>query len=279
VVLVAREQRPDGEAEDRGNRDVYVFPRSSREHARLDVQHYALREALGANHWAPLGPGPRLILDAGSGSGQWAFDLCEEFGEALVVGLDLEPSPLPWPDRYRFVRGNLLSGLPFPDDRFDFTHQRLLISGIPVSSWPQVVADLVRVTRPGGSIELVDGAPWIDQAGPATARLCELLCELARMRGLDSTGIVFQSLAKYLQGAGASEVQVRSLTVPIGAWAGHAGALMASSYGVMFNRLEPAFTARLGVSQEECRELVVAMIDEWDAHRSYYSMTVAFGRK
>jgi len=256
-----------------------VFPRSPGEHTRLDVQHYALLDAMGANYRSPLGREPRLILDAGSGSGQWAFDLCDEFEKALVVGLDLESSPAPWPDRYRFVKANLLSGLPFADDRFDFTHQRLLISGIPVESWGRVVADLVRVTRPGGWIELVDGAPWIDQAGPATARLCELLCELGRMRGLDATGVVFRSLPHYLEDAGVSDVQSESLNVPIGAWAGQGGALMASSYRAMFNRLEPAFTARLRIPQEECRELVATMVDEWDPNRSFYSMAVAFGRK
>jgi SAM-dependent methyltransferase len=279
VVLVARGHRPGREAGAGGDRDPYVFPRSSAEHTRLDVQHHALREALGANYWAPIGRGPGFILDAGSGSGQWAFDLCGEFEDALVVGFDLEPGPLPWPDRYRFVRGNLLNPLPFLEDRFDFTHQRLLISGIPVSSWVQVVAELMRVTRPGGWIELVDGAPWIDQPGPATERLCELLCQLARMRGLDSTGVVFRSLATYLEGAGASEIHVQSLTVPIGTWAGRAGSLMATSYGAMFSRLGPAFTARLGISDEECRTLVATMSEEWDANRSFYSMTVAYGRK
>lgn len=272
-------QTPGKGAGGQGERDAYVFTRSQEERIRLDVQHHALREAMGANYWAPFGPQPGLILDAGCGSGQWAFELCEEFAKALVVGLDLEASARPWPDRYRFVKANLLQGLPFADNRFDFTHQRLLIGGIPVRSWATVVADLVRVTRPGGWIELVDGSPWIDQAGPAAERLCDLLCQLARMRGLDSTGIVFRSLGRYLEGAGATEVQVQSMTVPIGTWAGQAGDFMAASYRAMFTRLSSAFTARLGVSEEECRELVARMSEEWDANRSFYSMAVAFGRK
>ena len=31
--------------------------------------------------------------------------------------------------------------------------------------------------------------------------------------------------------------------------------------------------------EEECRDLVAAMSEEWNANRSVYSMTVAFGRK
>jgi SAM-dependent methyltransferase len=255
-----------------------VFPRSSAELDRLDVQHYAVRETMGANQLAPV-DSPALVLDAGSGSGQWAYDACRQFEDAVVVGLDLEPSTPPRPERYRFVRANLLEGLPFAGDTFDFAHQRLLISGIPLQSWAPAVAELVRVTRPGGWVELVEGAPWIDRAGPATERLCDLLCQLARMRGLDSTGIVFRSLRRYLESAGATDVEEQALAVPIGTWGGQAGLFMATSYRAMFHRLSPVFTARLGLPEEECRDLVAAMSEEWDANRSVYSMTVAFGRK
>jgi SAM-dependent methyltransferase len=261
----------------RGRRDAYVLPRHPGELNRLDVQHYALRGALGRNYIAPV-ERPVRILDVGSGSGQWAYNLCEEFKEAFVVGLDLELSLSPWPDRYGFVRSNLLQGLPFADDRFDFTHQRLLFSGIPLQSWPPAVKELVRVTRPGGWVELAEGAPWIDQAGPSAERLCELLRQLARMLGLDSTGFVFRSLQRYLEEAGAKEIQVQSLAVPIGTWGGDPGSLMASSYRAMFTRLSPVFTAKLGVPAEECSDLVAAMNDEWNRRRSSYPMVLAIGR-
>jgi hypothetical protein len=51
---------------------TYMLPRRPSEVDRLDVQHYALREALGANYLAPV-KGPALVLDVGSGTGQWAF--------------------------------------------------------------------------------------------------------------------------------------------------------------------------------------------------------------
>ncbi|HZU16099.1 MAG TPA: class I SAM-dependent methyltransferase [Candidatus Dormibacteraeota bacterium] len=93
--------------------DRYLFSREPREFDRLDVQHDALLEALGANSLAPLRH-PTSILDVGSGTGRWACDLCLEFPEALVVGFDLVPGRDDRPVNYRFVRGNLLHGLPFP---------------------------------------------------------------------------------------------------------------------------------------------------------------------
>src|SRR5260221_228083 len=132
-----------------------------------------------------------LILDSGSGSGQWGFDTCDDFPEARVVGVDLVPSKPGRPARYRFVKGNLLGGLPFADDQFDFVHQRLLVAGIPLTAWPAVVSELARVTRPGGWVELVEG-PWeFEGAGPATRRVFGLVGEMLAARGLGTTRVGF----------------------------------------------------------------------------------------
>jgi SAM-dependent methyltransferase len=279
---VAGDEHPSGRTGEktgtRGRRDAYILPRHPAELERLDVQHYALRATLGANTIARAEQ-PALVLDVGSGSGQWAYDLCEQFRDAYVVGLDLERSLPPWPAGYGFVKGNLLQGLPFGDGRFDLAHQRLLISGIPLGSWPAAVMELVRVTRPGGRIELVEGATWIEGAGPSAERLCDLMCQLAQLHGLDSSGFVFRSLHRYLEDAGATQIETRSFAVPIGTWGGDAGTLMATNYRAMFTRLSPAFTARLGVPAEECSDLVARMNDEWNQGRSTYPMIAAAALK
>src|SRR5215469_8694458 len=109
----------------RRSRDRYLFSRHPTEIDRLDVQHYALREALGADYLAPIG-GLDRVLDVGAGNGQWGYDLCAKFPRAMVLGVDLMPGKPGQPAGYRFVRANLLDGLPFVDDAFGFVHQRLL---------------------------------------------------------------------------------------------------------------------------------------------------------
>jgi trans-aconitate methyltransferase len=73
----------------------------------LDVQHYALREAVGANYLAPVEE-PSRVLDVGCGTGQWGFEVCQQFPDALIAGFDLVSGKLGWPPRYRLVKGNLL---------------------------------------------------------------------------------------------------------------------------------------------------------------------------
>ncbi len=269
----ARRRRPS-----KAGQPAYIMPRHPSEIDRLDVQHYAARALLQANYLAPLDR-PASVLDVGAGTGQWAYDLGAEFPQALVVGLDLVPSKKGGPANYRCVKANLLDGLPFADDRFDFVHQRLLVAGIPVVCWPTVVADLVRVTRPGGWVELVEPDAVIQPAGPSTARLFELLMRLTRSRDLDSTGIVFRSLDEYLRRAGSVDVERRPMEIPIGEWGGRVGSLMASDVRALFTLLADAFEARFAVPVAESRQLVRTMLTELEHHRSSLAFAVAFGRK
>jgi SAM-dependent methyltransferase len=259
----------------------YLLPHHAIEPAeidRLDVQHYGLRGLLGANYLAPLKQ-PSRILDVGCGTGLWAYELCAEFPRAEVVGLDLVPSKRPWPATYRFVRANLLQGLPFADDRFDFVHQRFLMAGVPVKSWQVMVQDLVRTTRPGGWVELVEGTVEWEPAGAATERLAGLIQRLARTRGLDSTGIVFRSVDSYLTRAGMGDVERRIVRLPVGEWAGRIGSLLATNNRAVFTQLAPAFEARFGLPERECRELIRVMQQECEELHTTFSVAIAMGRK
>lgn len=257
---------------------AYALPRHSSETDRLDIQHHAAREVLGGNHLAPLDD-PARILDVGCGTGQWAFEMCAEFPRALVVGFDLAPSKPGPPINYRFVRGNLLQGLPFADAGFDFVHQRLLTSGIPVRSWPAAVADLVRSVKPGGWVELGEASPAVERAGPATERLYELLRRLGREHGLDTIGIVYGSLDQYLGRAGLVEVSRKEMSFPVGEWGGRIGSFLVSDLRALFTRLAGLFQARYDLPAEECMELVKSMQEEVEQNRSAINGVRAIGRK
>jgi SAM-dependent methyltransferase len=204
--------------------------------------------------------------------------LSQEHSGAMVVGFDLVPPKPGGPGGYQAVRGNLLRGLPFADACFDFVHQRLLFSGIPVNAWPATVRELVRVCRPGGWVELVEGATQFQPAGPSTERLAELLRKLNGTTGLDTDSVVFRSLDRYLVGAGLRDVVRRTIDLPLGDWGGRVGSLMGSDIRALFSRVSPAFSARLGVPAAECVELVRAAQLEWEDLRTSYSVAAAWGR-
>jgi SAM-dependent methyltransferase len=257
---------------------AYIFPRHPSEVDRLDLQHYALREVLDANYLAPVEE-PDAILDVGCGTGLWASELSETFPEAIVVGFDLAPArPQPRPN-YRFVRGNLLQGLPFADGAFAFVHQRLLSAGVPLRSWSAALAELVRVTRPGGWVEVVDGTFAVEPAGESTTRLFELAWRLARSLGLDTTDIIFRSLPESLQKAGLTEVRSRVERLPVGDWGGRTGSFTATGLRAAFIRLADPIQASFGITAEEWVGLLIRMQQESEQHRSTWGLNVTYGRR
>ena len=255
-----------------------MLPRHPAEIDRLDVQHYALRAALHGNYVAPVSA-PARILDVGSGTGQWAFDLCEEFPGSLVVGLDVDPGKPERPDNYRFVRANVLQGLPIADGTFDFVHQRLLQAAIPLALWGDEVRQLLRVTRPGGFVELMEIGDRTEPAGPAMTHMWSLCSRLASGYGLDWTRAVPDSLDGHLRQAGAVDVQRHHVAVPIGAWGATVGEMMAIDLEALFTRLCPQFEARLGVPAAECAELIAAAVQECETYHSNAICTFAVGRR
>lgn len=46
--------------------------------------------------------------------------------------------------------------LPFEDNHFDFVMQRLVTASFTLSDWKNVISELVRVTKPGGFIQLLE---------------------------------------------------------------------------------------------------------------------------
>jgi len=263
----------------RGSGEVpYLLPRHATEVDRLDVQHYALRETLGVNHLAPIDP-PRRVLDVGCGTGQWAFELCQRYPDALVIGLDLIPSKPRQPSGYRWVRANLLHGLPFVREQFDFVYQRLLLVGVPLDSWPAVVTELVRVTRPGGWVELVEPIFGVREAGPAVERFNELAHAVAVAKGLDTGRVVYDSIDGFLRDAGLVDVARHEISLPIGTWGGRVGAFLATDMRAAQTRFSAVLQAQSGISEEECRNLVQRAQAECAERRMSCAFAIAYGRK
>jgi ubiquinone/menaquinone biosynthesis C-methylase UbiE len=233
---------------------------------------------MGGNFLAPVET-PARILDVGCGTGQWGFEMCEEFQSALVVGLDLVSVKPDQPAGHRFVRANVLRGLPFADARFDFVHQRLLVTGLPLTAWPEVVRDLSRVTRPGGWIELVEVPFAYERPGPAAQRLLELVRRLLAALGLDTSDVVYRSLDAYLRQAGMVNVVRHEASLPIGRWGGRAGSLMVTDYRAGATRVCEVLQARGWLTAEEARDLIRTAHEEWEFGEMAVPVAVAVGQR
>ena len=238
----------------RGRRFVasipYVLPKDLQEVSRLDFQHYMLRYALRTNYMAPLGR-PQSILDVACGTGRWAKEMAQTFPEANVIGLDItthttDEQQASQPTNYLFVQGNILDGLAFADASFDYTHMRLMMAALPLDRWQDVVNELVRVTRPGGWIELVEG-DLLYGVGPAFDQLNQWGIDLCQRRGIDLT--IGPRVVNFLRATGLEPVYTHKVLIPTGKRGGRLAAMAETDYMAIFSSVR-GFLISLGMTNE-----------------------------
>lgn len=245
----------------------YALPKDLDEVNRLDFQHYIYRQVLRGNFLVPI-RNPQAILDVGCGTGTWCQEIARQFPQAQVCGLDLEhlKQSGPLPLNYRFVQGNILEGLPFEDNTFDFVHQRLILaSAIPVARWLDVCKELLRVARPGGWLELPEVGIEVQHMGPLTRRFFAWGISASEPRGLDPRHI--PSVGHYLTDAGGRNVSIRQVDVPMGAWAGRIGIMMQMNLANALAGLKALYLER-GASEDDFNDLLRQLPGEWAALRS-----------
>ncbi len=257
----------------------YILPKDLDETNRLDFQHYMLRSFIRGNYLAPISK-PRDILDVGCGTGRWAMELATEFRGANVIGVDIAPPEVaegaaPTADNYTFVQGNVLERLPFADNSFDFVHQRYLILAIPANRWPQVIAELLRVTRPGGWVELIETAP--PNGAPAVDQVAAWGKQLVGRRGIDMA--MASQIGSLLTAGGAADVSARPLTIPVGKPGGRIGSMMVVDYMTALTGVRGPLAA-LGIASEAAFDQTMARMREEFEQRAFpQSVYVAYGRK
>ncbi|CAG8447952.1 4188_t:CDS:2 [Dentiscutata erythropus] len=174
---------------------IYPLPNDDTEMDRLNLQHLMVRYMWQSNFSAPIEhilskPGVK-ILDVG-------YPLVE------FVGLDISPlqSTQIKPKNFTFIKANVLEGIPFEDNYFDFVFQRFLLGGYKKEKWPSAINELVRVLKPGGFLELCEPSRMVD-LDPASRRLYDGEMEIIEQQGSDI--YIYQKLENYLQSQGQLE--------------------------------------------------------------------------
>jgi ubiquinone/menaquinone biosynthesis C-methylase UbiE len=107
-----------------------------------------------------VAPGPETkVLDVATGTGQQAFSFARQ--RNTVIGLDLSPDMLRVARaKNRFPNVTFTEGdataLPYPDASFDVTHISFALHDMPPDMRLPVLKEMARVTRPGGTVIVVD---------------------------------------------------------------------------------------------------------------------------
>ncbi|CAB4392148.1 unnamed protein product [Rhizophagus irregularis] len=111
------------------------------------------------------------VIDLGCGSGIWLTELSSEYSNSNFIGIDNnEIFPIEKVSKnLKFIKHNILNGIPFEDNTFDFIHVRFMIKCFSETEWKTLILpEIFRICKPGGWIEIMDSDTNLYNAGPKT---------------------------------------------------------------------------------------------------------------
>ncbi|KAJ3138194.1 hypothetical protein HK100_012875 [Physocladia obscura] len=253
----------------------YVLPNDVNEQDRLEMQHYVMRAAFKGDIVCPaaktlLKETGGKVLDVGCAKGFWLKCVKRENPLAEYHGVDISRALVEGtsPDGITLQFGNVLETLPFEDSTFDFVHQRFLVGGMPRAKFPDAIRELVRVTKPGGWIELIEGDGIVYNAGPYSQTLATALFDAFHRRGLD--GYTATNLPWYVKQVGEHVQNQEFQTVHLSLnWGSKMGILFGADAKALYLGMEDFLHKAMGITRDEYRELVQNCYSEWTFHKSF----------
>ncbi|RUS27274.1 S-adenosyl-L-methionine-dependent methyltransferase [Jimgerdemannia flammicorona] len=258
----------------------YVIPGDSEEITRMEMFHYTYRYLFHGNFNAPvedmLDQGG-IILDVGCGGGPWTMEMAKSYPKSSFVGIDKEDCfpASEIPRNCIFQIADLLKGLPFKDNTFDYVYSRGMFSYFSIVEWQQVVEELRRVTKPGGYVELVEFRPLLNRLGPYSSKLQNAFVTFIQARGGDVHNIP-EKLGDYL--AGFDDLTTDYVSTPIG-WRGRIGHLNLQNMEFTYMALKLPLCKFMGWTEEEYDVIKQNALTEPSEHKTWGNIFYAFGMK
>ncbi|EIW76596.1 S-adenosyl-L-methionine-dependent methyltransferase [Coniophora puteana RWD-64-598 SS2] len=138
---------------------AYVFSNDRQEGVRLDNQYKILKKSFGNNVlYTPVSLSSEAeVLDSGCGTEAWVKDMSHVFPLVKIIGIDMSTNLFPQNSaNITFLKHSILSLPRTWTNKFDLVHQSVLFSALTISEWPIALAEILRVTKPGGSVQLME---------------------------------------------------------------------------------------------------------------------------
>ncbi|KAJ3127383.1 hypothetical protein HK100_009781, partial [Physocladia obscura] len=276
ISLVATLDGVDFTREYHGVEDSdYFLPSDVGEQDRLELQVLCCDIVRDDIKKLAATPGYK-ILDVGCANGYWLDSIAKTYLSAELHGVDLAPAVIEKAAKFlpsaSFTAGNVITGLPFEDNTFDYVHQRYLILGLPKHQFAVAIRELMRVTKPGGWIELVETDAVAYRGGPTADVLVGAIKKAMAPRKLDflaGTNLVNHvKLALQTTKYTVAKLQKRTVSMPQN-WGGPIGDMAAVDGRQLYLSMEDFLHKILGVEREEYRELVEKMLEESKAFKTY----------
>jgi ubiquinone/menaquinone biosynthesis C-methylase UbiE len=201
---------------------AYHFPNDPTETDRLDFQFEILKYCFkDRNYFAPLSD-PKFILDIGTGTGQWAVEMGDEFPDAKVEATDLSPiQPRSVPENVHFFIDDASEDdWALPANHYDYIHTRVLLGCF--TDFRDILKKAFHYLKPGGymeSQEILPTGSCDDGTMPADWPFLDWMkySDEAAMKSGKPLRIAHK-LKRWYEASGFVDVQEKVFKLPLNPW-------------------------------------------------------------
>jgi ubiquinone/menaquinone biosynthesis C-methylase UbiE len=205
---------------------VYNRHDDKEEMRRLTIQDKMITEAMGGVLSEQADPSVfHSVLDIGCGPGEWVIEAAKQYPDMHLTGIDISHKMVEYAsqqarankvsDQIEFRVMDALRQFEFPADSFDLVNLRFGVSFIRKWEWPEVISEMLRVTKSGGVVRITD-SEIVQHSNSLALKIFQkmVLCALhqaGHLFGDEETGII-RDLAPLLTRYGVREVQTKIYT-------------------------------------------------------------------
>jgi SAM-dependent methyltransferase len=206
------------------SRNRYVIDiEQGAETARLVEQDRLVTLAMGGLLPEQADPSAiKQVLDIACGPGSWVIEMPYAYPHMHLTGIDLSATTITyaravaqttWRDNVTFRVMDACQPLDFADACFDLVNGRFLVGFLDQGSWPRLVAECLRILKPGGILRLSECELGLSSSLSLQCfrrLLAQALYAQGRTFSVDGQSIgICHVLGKLLRDAGFLQVQHR----------------------------------------------------------------------
>ncbi|CAI2187961.1 487_t:CDS:2 [Funneliformis geosporum] len=266
----------------------YDLPNDDDEVDRLHLEHFLIRTVWKSNYSSPIDElleAGCTVLDIGCGPGAWCLDMATKYKNSKFFGLDISPM-FPKeikPNNTIFQECQILDGIPYNDQSFDFCHMRFMFPSFDESQFENIVIrEVSRVLKVGGYLEVCE-YELCQNCGPILQRLLDLRCEM--MTNIGRNPKIAALIGKFMEKTNLfDEVHFEERTIGIGSWAGRIGEVAKDDVVTRMYSIKPALMNHInglgiGISSEDYDEMMRQSVDEFNEYQTYFVTCRWYGKK
>ncbi|CAJ0844757.1 2316_t:CDS:2 [Entrophospora sp. SA101] len=191
-----------------------------------------------------------------------SLDMAHTFLNCEFIGIDISPiypSEIK-PSNVKFQKVNVIQGLPFPDNHFDFVYQRFLVMSLTPSQIEILINELLRVLKPGGWLEIMEAGIGTLNQGPAQKLLMDAVKKLVNSNNLVFGVDIYQK--NFENHPGLIDVKLEKRECLLGKSGGKLGEVCRDDFSTGCEALKSKLMPILNYSDKQYDELIKEFIKE-----------------